>query len=92
MSHNVMSYVTSHRVMTCHVTLQHRDVFWVRLNNIATLDANVAMLLEIYEQRRDIRHERHDVIRFSGNRKVVKIQSLGLLLTSKLFFLHINHP
>ena len=50
------------------------------------------MLLDIYEQHHDVGHERCDVARFSSDGKVVKIQSLGLLLTSKLFPLHINHP
>ena len=60
-------------------------------------------LLEIYEQRRDVEHKRfdigqerrnvgdehRDVAGFSSDEKVAKIQSLGLLHTSKLFFLHI---
>ena len=66
-------------------------MFWVRMNNVMTLGANVATLLEIYEQHRDVGHERHDVAGFSRDGKVAKIQSLGLLLTSKLFLLHINH-
>ena len=49
------------------------------------LGANVVTLLEIYEQR-------HNIAGFSNDKKVVKIQSFGLLLTSKLFFRHINHP
>ena len=46
---------------------------------------NVTTLLEIYEQRRN-------VAGFSNDEKVAKIQSLGLLHTSKLFFLHVTHP
>ena len=99
-SHQVTSRrIVSHHVTSCHitsrhVTTQHRNVttFWVWINNVAALDANVATLLEIYEQRRDVGHERHDVAEFSSNHKVSKIQSLGLLHTLKLFFLHINHP
>ena len=53
---------------------------------------NVATLLEIYEQRDDVGHKCRDVAGFSRDSKVVKIQSLGLLPTSKLFFLHIKHP
>ena len=90
-------HITSHHVLSCHVATskcrnvlgsdeQRRDV------NVTTLGANVATLLEIYEQRRNVGHKRRDIARFSSNRKVVKIQSLGLLLTSKLFPLHINHP
>ena len=52
---------------------------------------NVATLLEIYEQPYDVGHERRDVAGFSSDRKVLKIQSLGLLHTSKLFLLHFNH-
>ena len=99
MSHRV----TSHQVMSHHVaTSKCRNVgmsrrcnvatFWVWMNNVATLDANVATLLEIYEQRHDVGHERHDVAGFSSDQKVEKIQSLGLLHASKLFLLHINHP
>ena len=69
------------------------------MNNVMTFLANVVTLLEIYEQRHDIGHERRhvgherrDVAGFSSDKKVVKIQSLGLLHISKLFFLHINHP
>ena len=62
------------------------------MNNVATLGANVATLLEIYEQRRDIGHERHDVAGFSSDEKVAKIHTLGLLHTSNLFFLHVNYP
>ena len=40
----------------------------------------------------DVGHEHRDVARFFGDEKVAKIQSLGLLHTSKLFLLHINHP
>ena len=61
--------------------------FWVRMNNVVTLGANVETLLEIYKQRRDVGHERRDVARFSSNEKSAKIQSLGLLHTSKLLFL-----
>ena len=61
------------------------------MNNVAKLGANVATLLEIYEQHRDVGHKRHDVVGFSSNDKVVKIQSLGFLLTSNLFLIHINH-
>ena len=97
---NVMSsYFRSHHVASCHITShhdtsQHRNVamFWVWMNNVVTL-------LEIYEKRRDVGHERRnvgherrDVAGFSSNQKVGKIQSLGLLHTSKLFLLHINHP
>ena len=53
---------------------------------------NVATLLEIYEQRHDVGHERGNVAEFSSDEKVTKIKSLGLLHTSKLFLLHINHP
>ena len=62
------------------------------MNNVATVFANVALLLEIYEQRRDVGHERHDIPEFSNDGKVAKIQSSGLLHTSKLSFLHINYP
>ena len=71
MLNNVIScHITSH-----HVTSQHRNVatFWVRMNNIATLCANVVTLLEIYEQRRNIRHERRDFAGFSNDEKVAKI-------------------
>ena len=75
------------------------------MNNIMTFLANVVTLLEIYEQchdighecrdvgheRRDVGHERRDVAGFSSDKKVAKIQCLGLLHISKLFFLHINH-
>ena len=72
---NVMSsHLRSHHVMSCHitshhVTSQHRNVatFWVRMNNVATL---AAMLLEIYEQRSDVGHERHDVAGFSNDKKL----------------------
>ena len=60
------------------------------MNNVMTLGANVATLLEIYDQRRDVGHERRDIVGFSSNGKVVKTQSLGLLPTSKLFLLHIS--
>ena len=63
------------------------------MNNVVTLSANVTTLLEIYKQLRDVGHERRDVAGFFNDGKVVKkIQSLGLLLTSKLFLLDINHP
>ena len=62
------------------------------MNNVATLDANVVTLLEIYEQRRDVGHERRNVGGFSSDQKVAKIQSFGLLQTFQLFLLHINHP
>ena len=62
------------------------------LANVAKFLANIMTLLEIYEQRRDVEHKRHDVAVFSSDEKVAKIQSLGLLHTSKLLFLHINHP
>ena len=62
------------------------------MNNVATLGANVATLLEIYEQRRDFGHECHGVVGFSSDEKNVKIPYLGFLITSKLFLLHINHP
>ena len=80
--------------MSRHVTTSKcRDVatlrhFWVQMNNIA----NVATLLEIYEQRRDVGHERRDVAGFSSDEKVTKIKFLGHLHTSKLFLVHINHP
>ena len=83
--HNLSRHITSHLVMSCHITSRRSDVFWVRMNNVATL-------LDIYEQRRDVGHERRDIARFSNERKNVKIPSLGLLITSKLFLLHINHP
>ena len=53
---------------------------------------NVVTLLEIYEERRDVGQEHRNIDRFSNDGKVVKIQYLGLLRTSKLFLLHINHP
>ena len=69
------------------------------MNNVATLFikivmlyTNVATLMEFYEQRRNIGHECRNVAGFSSDGKVDKIQSLGLLPTSKLFLLHINHP
>ena len=43
-------------------------------------------------QRCDVGHECRDVAGFSNDDKVAKIQSFGLLHTSKLFLLHINHP
>ena len=49
-------------------------------------------LPEIYEQRYDIEHERCDVAGFSNKGKSIKIQSLGLLITSKLLLLCTNHP
>ena len=45
---------------------------------MAMLFTNVTMLLEIYEQCRNVGHERHDVARFSNDGKVAKIQYLGL--------------
>ena len=69
------------------------------MNNVATFLANVVTLLEVYEHCRDVGHEHRDVghehrnvARISSDKKVAKIQSLGLLHTSKLLFLHINHP
>ena len=53
---------------------------------------NIATLLEIYEQCRDIRHKRRNVAGFSKDGEIVKIPSLGLLITFKLFLHHINHP
>ena len=53
---------------------------------------NVATLLEIYEKHCDVEHEHRDVVGFSNDGKIIKIPSLGLLRTSKLFFLHLNHP
>ena len=53
-------------------------MFLVMMINVTTLGANIATLLEIYEQRRDVRHERHDVVGFSSDGKVAKIQYLGL--------------
>ena len=75
------------------------------MNIIVMLGTNISTLLEIYEQccavgherhdigheYHDVGHERQDVVGFSSDGKVVKIQSLGLLLPSKLFLLHINH-
>ena len=60
--------------------------------NVVTLDMNIATLLDFDEPRRDIEHERHDVARFSNDGKHVKIPTLGLLILSKLFLLHNNHP
>ena len=62
------------------------------MNNVMTLGANVTTLLEIYDQCRDVGHERRDIVGFSSNWKVAKTQSLGLLPTSKLFLLYISHP
>ena len=62
------------------------------MNNVAALSTNVAALLEIYEQCRYVEHERRNVTGFSNYEKIVKIPSLGLLISSKLFILHINHP
>ena len=83
-SHYIMSH-PSHHVMSRHT-------FWVWMNNVVTLGANVVTLLEIYEQRRNVGHERHDVARFFSDEKDTKTQYLGLLSTSKLFPLYINHP
>ena len=49
--------VTSRHIMSCHVTSHHIATFWVQKNNVVTL-------LEIYEQRLDVGHERHDVAGF----------------------------
>ena len=87
------SNVMSSHFVSHHITSQHRNVatFWVRMNNVVTFLANVVTLLEIYEQRLDVGHEHCNVAGFSNDKKVAKIQSLGLLHTSKLFLIHINH-
>ena len=86
---NVMSsHFRSHHVALCHIVSHHVTTFDA---NVATLDANVVTLLEIYEQRHEVGHERRDVAGFSSNQNDAKIQYLGLLQTSKLFLLHINH-
>ena len=93
-SHIGSNHVTSRHSTSHHVTSQHLNVatFWVRMNNVATLEANVATSREIYDQCHDVGHEHRDVAGFSNDKKVTKIQSLGLLHTSKLFLLHIFHP
>ena len=69
------------------------------MNNVVTLKTNVATFLGLNEQRRDVGHEcrdvgheRCDVVGFSNNGKLVKIPTLGLLISSKLFFFHNNYP
>ena len=66
------------------MTLERRDVFWAQMNNVATL-------LGFYEQRRDVEHGRRDVVGFSNDGKLIKILTLGLLISSNLFLLHNNH-
>ena len=77
------SNVMSSHITSSHVMSQHRNVamFWIRMNNVAMFLANIVTLLEIYEQRHDVGHERRDVAGFSNDKKVAKIQSLGLLHT-----------
>ena len=80
---NVMSsHFTSHHVMSRLITTtKRRDVLGSDEQN-----------RNVVRQRRDIGHERRNVAGFSNDGKVAKIQSLGLLPTSKLFLFHINHP
>ena len=63
-----------------------------RLNVLGSDEQHREQSSDVGHERRDVGHERRDVAGFSSNKKVAKIQSLGLLLTSKLFLLHINHP
>ena len=86
-SNFMSSHFRSHHVMSCHVTSHHLTsrpnietprrwnvaMFLVWMNNVAMFLANVATLLEIYEQRCDVGHERRDVVGFSNNEKSAKI-------------------
>ena len=72
------SHFMSYHITSCHVTSRRTS------KRHDVLGSN--------DQRLDVGHERHDVAGFSSDGKLVKIQSLGLLFTSKLFLVHINHP
>ena len=82
------SHLTSYHVTSCHVTSQHQNVVTLERRDVRHQHRDVS---GIFEQRRDVGHECRDVAVFSSDEKVLKFQSLGLLLTSKLFLLHINH-
>ena len=69
------------------------------MNNVAKLETNVVIFLGSDEQRHDAGNERHNVgnecrnvVVFFSYGKLVKISPLGLLISSKLFLLHNNHP
>ena len=81
-SHVKSLHVTSCHVTSHYVTSQYRNFVTLQRRDVLGSD----------KQRRNIVHQCRDVAGFSSDGKVAKIQSLGLLPTSKLFIFHSNHP
>ena len=87
---NVMSsHFTSHHVTSYHVTslqvTSHRNIKTSQCCSVKTFWVRMNNVATLGTNVATL-------LSFSSDEKVAKIQSLGLLLTSKLFLLHINHP
>ena len=84
-------HVTSRHIMSCHVTSCHVISCHVLSRHIATSKRRDSFWV-LMNNITILGTKHRNVARFSNDGKVEKIQYLGLLLTSKLFLLHIHHP
>ena len=89
---SILSYDFSMLRIWHVATFPCRDVFLTRINNVMMLGLNVTLLLGLDGQCRDVRNECCDIAGFYSFENHIKIPTLGILISSKLFLLHNNHP
>ena len=85
-SSHTSCHITSCHFMSCHITS-----YYVTSRHIATSKRRDSFWV-LMNNVVIVGAKRRDVAGFSSDGKVIKIQYLVLLLTSKLFLLHIYHP